>query len=53
MLPEESPSSGVPHLDELGTLTLKHMARCKHRLRNNFRQRFRKEYLGQLNLDSL
>ena len=52
MFLQELPSSGVPDLDELDTVALNRRARYKQRLRNNLRERFRREYLGELRLHS-
>ncbi|XP_054721262.1 uncharacterized protein LOC129231039 [Uloborus diversus] len=48
MFLQELPSSGVPDLDEVDSKELGRRARYRQRLRRDVRNRFRKEYLGQL-----
>ncbi|GFT64242.1 DUF5641 domain-containing protein [Nephila pilipes] len=53
MFLQELPSSGIPDIDSVDSKLLSRRAKYRQRIRDNLRNRFRSEYLGQLRQHAL
>ncbi|GFS80424.1 integrase catalytic domain-containing protein [Nephila pilipes] len=50
---QELSSSGIPYIDSVDSKLLNRRAKYRQRIRDNLRNRFRREYLGQLRQHAL